>query len=321
MYNYSNQYFCTSERAIMKRAFVKMQGLGNDFILFDELAKASDEVFQLNPDLAKRLCDRRLGIGADGVFVLSNAADQDEADIAWDFYNSNGKVAEMCGNAIRCVARYVYDNDLWPMPAQGIKPVVIVGEDGDLDIDSSDVLNPEVCCGKLKIKTLAGIISVELIRDDEDSFIGARVDLGKATEQSDVVVNSRNFSRIYLGTPHAITFVNELPSEFSTPPVTTEGPVVENDPLFPEKTNVEFAEIVNEKLIKLRVWERNNGETMACGTGAAATAVAAYKKGLVGNQIQVQMNGGILSIDIQNSLRVYMTGPAEMVFTGAIDLT
>jgi len=305
----------------MRRSFTKLQGLGNDFILFCELAKKpGDTCIKMTPEIAARLCDRHFGIGADGVFILRNACDQTDADMSWEFYNSDGSVAEMCGNAIRCVARYIFENDLWPMPLPTIDPVIIVGDDGDLDIDSADSEDIKMCCGELRIETLAGIKSVGVKLDDEGKFLGARVDMGIAELDSDVEVNGRKYARVSMGNPHAITFVDDLPKKLGTAPVSTEGPIVEVDPLFPHKTNVEYAQIVNRSHIRMRVWERGAGETLACGTGACATVVAAREQGLVDDRVTVDLLGGSLTIEVSASRRVFMTGPAEVVFTGSLSL-
>ena len=306
----------------MRRLFTKLQGLGNDFILFDELAKRPNEksCIEMTPELAIQLCDRRFGVGADGVFILRNACDQTKADISWEFYNSDGSVAEMCGNAVRCVARYIFESDLWPMPTPTLEPVVIVGEDGDLDLDSSDSENIKICCGELRIETLAGIKTIGLKLDAEGKFFGARVDMGIAELDSDIEIDGRNYARVSMGNPHAVTFVDELKGEFGTAPVSTEGPVVEVDSAFPHKTNVEFVQIMSRDRIRLRVWERGAGETLACGTGACAAVVAAYEQGLVGSRVTVDLLGGSLIIEVNDSRRVFMTGPAETVFTGKLNL-
>ena len=305
----------------MKRTFVKMQGLGNDFIIFDELAMVEgDKCVKMCPELAKRLCDRRFGIGADGVVILRNSENENASDITWEFYNSDGSLAEMCGNALRCVARFVYDRDLWPMPEPTIDPVVIVGDDGDLDVDTSEGENPPICCGELRVQTLAGIKPITLERCSEGSFLGARIDMGIAEVDSSVNIGNRKYARISMGNPHAVTFVDELPDQIGTAPVSDEGPIVEVDPAFPQKTNVEFAVVESRDTIRTRVWERGAGETLACGTGACATAVAAKLNGEVDEKVTVNLLGGPLTIEVEEDLRVFMTGPAQQVFTGSINL-
>jgi diaminopimelate epimerase len=289
----------------MRRNFTKLQGLGNDFILFDDMAKQSGEsCVKLNPEIAKKLCDRRFGIGADGIFNLRNAPNQDIADIRWDFYNSDGSVAEMCGNAIRCVARYIFERGLWPF-AEDLEE----GDEGE-----------SLSYGELRVETLAGIKSIGLELDACGKFVGARVDMGIAETDSSVDLNGRSYARVSMGNPHAVTFVDELSQEMGSAPVSSEGPLIEVDPAFPDKTNVEYALVVDRKTIRMRVWERGAGETLACGTGACATAVAAHQQGLCDNKVAVELLGGSLFIEIDESGRVFMTGPAEEVFSGSLDL-
>jgi len=277
----------------MNYTFTKMQGLGNDFVVFDNMG--TQDGIKLSPELALQLCDRRFGIGADGVFTLHVAEDKTVADIYWDFYNSDGSVAEMCGNAVRCVARYVFEKGLWPTES-----------------DSS--------YGELRIETLAGVKSIGLKLDDAGNFSGARVDMGIAEIDTDVELGGRTYSRVSMGNPHAVTFVDVLPSEFGTAPVSTEGPDIEVDPMFPNKTNVEYAVVESSDRIRMRVWERGAGETLACGTGACATAVAAKLKGLVGEVVTLELLGGSLLIEVDSDNRVFKAGPATEVFTGTIEI-
>ncbi|MCL2606149.1 MAG: diaminopimelate epimerase [Coriobacteriia bacterium] len=279
----------------MNYAFTKLHGLGNDFILFDNTDSDTSVQIALTPEIAIALCNRHTGIGADGVFTLHVAEDLKLADLVWDFYNSDGSVAEMCGNAIRCVARYAFEKGLWPL----------VGDN----------------YGELRIETLAGVKVVGLDLDDGGQFLGVRVDMGIAEIDSDVQLQGRTYSRISVGNPHAVTFVDDLSGEFGTAPVSTEGPAIEVDSIFPHKTNVEYAVIESRDYIRMRVWERGAGETLACGTGACATAVAAQQKGLCDNRVVLELLGGHLTIEITPENRVFMTGPAQTVFTGTIALS
>jgi len=278
----------------MNYTFTKMQGLGNDFVVFDNMGGHDD--IELTPEIARILCDRRFGIGADGVFTLHAASDEAVADIYWDFYNSDGSVAEMCGNAARCVARYIFDKGLWP-----------IEEDG-------------TGYGELRLKTLAGVKSIGLKLDDGGNFSGARVDMGIAGIDTDVELGGRSYSRVSMGNPHAVTFVDQLDGEFGTAPVSTEGPEIEVDSVFPYKTNVEYAVVESTDRIRMRVWERGAGETLACGTGACATAVAARLKGLADDVVTVELLGGPLLIEVTPEYRVFKTGPATEVFAGTIEL-
>ncbi|MCL2680760.1 MAG: diaminopimelate epimerase [Coriobacteriia bacterium] len=291
----------------MKYSFSKLQGLGNDFILFDNIGHRTDQHITLTPQLATQLCDRRFGIGADGVFSLATAADQDTADLVWDFYNADGSVAEMCGNAIRCVARYIFDRGLWPLSAE----VDLSEEKNDLDGLSACKRH-----GTLRIETLAGIKAVTLQFDNNDILQGFRVDMGIAELGGKVNIAGRDYQRVCVGNPHAVTFVDHLPPEFGSAPVATEGPVVELDPAFPQKTNVEFVQLMSSDLVYMRVWERGVGETLACATGACAVAVAAHDAGLSGARVTVMQPRGALIVEIADDLRVHLTGPAEGVYLG-----
>jgi len=290
--------------------FTKLQGLGNDFILFDNIGFSADHQNVTSPQMAVALCDRRFGIGADGLFVLRVAKDQVQADLSWEFYNADGSMAEMCGNAIRCVGRYIFDKGLWPLSEDAER------KRGSKDgrSDASDVQQYE----ELRIETLAGIKAIGLELDDEGAPTGFRVDMGIAELDSNVEIEGRSYSRVSMGNPHAVTFVDDLLPEFGSAPVATEGPLVEIDPVFPNKTNVEFARVENRELIHMRVWERGVGETLACATGACATAVVAKQKDLADDKVTVMLAGGPLKIEITKDLRVHMTGPAELVYTGII---
>jgi diaminopimelate epimerase len=269
----------------MLRKFVKMQGLGNDFILFDDLD--ADNPLKLTLKEVVHLCDRHFGIGADGIMILRATAG---ADIAWDFYNSDGSVAEMCGNAARCLARYAFGAGLWPA--------------------GSDTLH---------LETLAGVKMLEVVRDADGVFEAARVDMGIAELGGQLKIEGYDWQKVSMGNPHAVTFVDILPYELGTAPVTTIGPILEADETFPHKTNVEFAQVLDDERIRMRVWERGVGETMACATGACAVAVAAKVQGLTtADVVTVELLGGELQVEVQPDMRVIMTGPAEQVFEGIL---
>lgn len=275
--------------------FSKLEGAGNDFIIIDNL---SGDIRFTQEEIAF-LCDRHFGIGADGLILAENSP-QANGKFFMRFFNSDSSIAEMCGNGIRCFARYLYDNCL-------------------IDDES------------FTISTLAGPKRVRLIFTDFE-ITGVEVDMGRFSLRSAEVPvltdqeffidqpiialgESLNFTAVSIGNPHAVTFVTDIEQA----PVTTLGPIIERSPLFPNKTNVEFAKIFNDSLISLRVWERGVGETLSCGTGACATVVAAHRLGLVGKAVTVQLLGGVLEIEILND-NILMTGPASLVFTGQINL-
>ena len=263
-------------------SFTKMEGLGNDFIVIDD----RQDTLALDAGEVSRLCDRHFGIGADGLILLRDSS-APGANFSWDFFNADGSVAEMCGNGIRCIGAYLAGQKL---------------------IDANQ--------NKVAIQTRAGLITLNLLRDEEGQFRAAEVDMGRAVIINEsLVVANEEFFCVSMGNPHAITFVADL----DCAPVTTFGPRVERDEAFPAKTNVEFAQVIDRATLRLRVWERGAGETLACGTGACATAVAAYRKGFCDERITVRLPGGPLDIAIDPAtLQVMMTGPARAVFVGSI---
>ncbi|MCC6501794.1 MAG: diaminopimelate epimerase [Deltaproteobacteria bacterium] len=273
----------------MKLNFTKMHGLGNDFIVLDALKKDIPNVARL----VKKLSDRRFGIGFDQALILKASK---KADFRMDIYNGDGGRVEMCGNGIRCMAAYIWARKLSRK-------------------------------SRLDIETLAGIIrpekAKELVKVDmgEPILEGKQIPTiveGQITDRP-LAVNDRTFeiTCVSMGNPHCVIFVDGVESY----PVAKYGPVIEVNKFFPKKTNVEFIEVVNRKKIKMRVWERGAGETLACGTGASASAVASMIKGLTDRKITVALKGGNLTIEwSEDDNHVYMTGPAEEVFTGVVEV-
>ncbi|HTR45372.1 MAG TPA: diaminopimelate epimerase [Thermodesulfovibrionales bacterium] len=284
----------------MKVPFVKMHGLGNDFILIDCRAFNPGDISAL----ARRLCHRRLGIGADQLLLLSTSK---VADFKMLIVNADGSEVEMCGNGVRCFAKFLWDRGLSSQKS-------------------------------IRIETLAGIIRPEksdgLIRVDmgEPTLAALKIPVvipGYETEGSDdpggkniidypLQIDDSTFTItcVSMGNPHAVIVVDNV----STFPVAYYGPMIENHHFFPKRTNVEFIEILNGGEIKMRVWERGSGETMACGTGASAAAVASRLKGLTKESVAVHLTGGDLFIDWAADNHVYMAGPAVEVFSGEIAL-
>lgn len=271
-----------------------MHGLGNDFIMVN----AFEEGIENLEGLAKDICDRRFGVGGDGL-VLILPSESDENDFRMRIFNPDGSEPEMCGNAIRCFAKYIYDREM------------------------TDKM-------KVRIETLAGVIIPELILEDGE-FKAVRVDMGQprlrskdipfaGVEQQQVVgetleVDGEEYSitLVSMGNPHCVIFVDDADGF----PVREVGPKIENHPLFPEKTNVEFIEVLNSKELEMRVWERGAGVTLACGTGACASAVAAILNELSHRKVTVHLLGGDLTIEwSEDNDHLYMTGPAEEVFGG-----
>jgi diaminopimelate epimerase len=285
----------------MELRFVKMHGLGNDFVVFEDL----NSEIELSPDAIEWFCDRHFGVGADGV-ILVRPATTAEADYYMAYYNSDGSIAEMCGNGVRCFAKYVVDHGL---------------------------IAPD--CDELVVETLGGLKPIKVTRAYDNTMYLATVDMGvPVLAPADVPTRMRSGSdtepvvsaplvtsagtfevtTVSMGNPHCVLWVDDV----DTAEVGVIGPAVETDEMFPAKTNVEFAQLVDDSTIRLRVWERGCAETLACGTGACATLVAASLTGRVGRQATVELPGGDLDIHWADDNHVYMTGPATEVFVGQI---
>lgn len=273
--------------------FTKMHGLGNDYVYID----AINQKIENESSLAKFVSNRHFGIGSDGLILICKS---DIADFKMRMFNSDGSEAEMCGNGIRCVGKFVYDKGL---------------------TDKTTV----------KIETLAGIKT--LVLNTKDGKVEtARVDMGEPileTEKIPVISKEQpvknleleaenkkfKFTCVSMGNPHAITIV-ENTKEFD---VEKYGKILEVDKAFPKKANIEFAQIIDKENIKMRVWERGAGETLACGTGACATAVACNLNGLTDRKVNIELLGGTLNIEWnEKDNHVYMTGPAVTVFDGEL---
>ena len=286
----------------MKIDFVKMHGLGNDFILIDCLNKSLGDSSFLSY-LTKKLCDRNFGIGADGLILILASS---QADLRMRIFNFDGSEAQMCGNGIRCFAKYAYENKL-------------------------------ISKNKFAVETLAGIIIPELIFQDlkNKKILRIKVNMGTPKlrrreipmngEDTPTVIDETlkiNPEQIFkitcvsMGNPHCITFINDVQS-ISVDEI---GPKIENHPLFPEKTNVEFIQVLNKQEINFRVWERGVGETLACGTGACAALVAAVLNNKTDRKATIHLPGGDLDIQWANDGYIYMAGPAELVFKGEMTI-
>lgn len=278
--------------------FAKMHGAMNDFVVFHDL----EEKVVLSGTQAALLCNRRLGVGADGVIVLRPSQ---VADFFMDYINSDGSLAEMCGNGIRCLAKYAHDTgltsqrDLAIETRAGIKVVeMFSGSDG------------RVC--QVKVNMGPPAFAPEEIPVQLDSIEVPIIDYR-------LEVHGRAFyaSMVSMGNPHCVIVldgeIDPLPSLY--------GPSLETCPVFPAKTNVEFLRIIDRNTILMRVWERGSGETFACGTGACAAAVVTRLKGLTDSPVRVQLLGGDLTIEWNGqNADVFMTGPASWVYDGTITI-
>ena len=275
--------------------FAKYHGIGNDFVM---LADPNDEI-ELSPEAVARLSDRHFGVGGDGVIRVAPGADG--ADLFMDYVNSDGSIGEMCGNGIRCLAVFALEQRLATGPTirvqtrAGLK-VVEVQQDGRVRVDMGA---PIFAPATIPVKW------------DEADALHAKFELdGEMLEAA----------CLSMGNPHAILWVDDPKSA----PVTTLGPRLERHPSFPNGTNVEFAHVLSPERVEMRVWERGSGETLACGTGAAAVGVAARLLGGANERVTVVLPGGELDIEWSGSLEkespVFMTGPVVKAFEGELDL-
>jgi len=260
--------------------FWKMHGAGNDFIVIDGRKTQIDE--NILPDLAKNMCDRHFGIGADGILLVLPS---EKADCRMKMLNPDGSEAEMCGNGIRCFAKYIYDTSN----------------------EKKDVLS---------VETLAGIMVPALIIRNGQA-VGAEVDMGtpKENKKSDLKIGDKIFkiTIVSMGNPHCVVFVDDI----NNVNLTEIGPKIENHKMFPNRTNVEFVQVLGDKEIKVIVWERGAGITLACGTGACASLVAAHLNNKTSRRAIVHLPGGDLDVEWEKEDdHVALRGPAEKVFEG-----
>lgn len=271
--------------------FVKMHGLGNDFIIIDN---RNNNITNTN-ELAVKICDRHFGIGADGILLVEKSS---SGDIRMNIINSDGSIAEMCGNGIRCFSKYVYEKG---------------------------IINKQT----INIETLAGVMKAEL-KIENSKVIDVRVNMGSPIfDKKDIPfngdennlnynikVNSKRYtaSTLLLGVPHTVVYVDKIDKN----EVIEIGSIIENLNIFPNKTNVNFVNIISKEKIEVRTWERGAGYTLACGTGTCASAVASILLGKTNNMVEAALFGGKLYIEYVDG-KVFMTGPAEFVFEGKIN--
>lgn len=279
--------------------FTKMHGCGNDYVYVDLMQESVDD----KSHAALKLSDRHFGIGGDGVIYIQKGKN---ADFEMVMYNADGSRGAMCGNGIRCVAKYCYDNGLTDKTSFTIESMGAV-KYIDVNVENGEVVSAKVDMGAPSL-------------DKND--VPVNVDSTKAIREK-ITVADRNFEMtcVSMGNPHAVMFIDEHPSDFN---LEKYGKLLEqNATLFPDRVNAEFAKIIDRKNIEMRVWERGAGETLACGTGACATAVAAIVNGFADNDVTIHLIGGDLQISWSGneSDSVFMTGGASTVFTGDVDLS
>lgn len=283
----------------MELKFVKMEGIGNDFILIDDREQTIEKTIAYT-ELARHLCDRHFGIGADGILLILPSTDH---DFKFRIFNSDGSSAQMCGNGIRCVARYVYENGI-------------------------------VANQTMTVDTLAGTVVPQVLVDGQNQVISVRVDMGEPVLQCDQIPfvcdqaqgieqslqvgdTTYQVTTVSMGNPHAVLFVDDI----DPAAVGKIGPAIETHDRFPEKTNVEFIQVLGPDELSMNVWERGAGITLACGTGACASLVAAHLTGRTGSRALVHLAGGDLEISWdKKSNHLFMEGPATLVFEGKIQV-
>lgn len=277
--------------------FTKMHGAGNDYIYFD----CTKEQIADEKAAAIKLSDRHFGIGGDGIIIIKKGTN---ADFEMVMYNADGSRGAMCGNGIRCVAKYVYDNGLTDKTSMTVESMGAV-KYIDVNVEDGKVVSARVDMGK----PILNPKDIPVICDGERAI------------NVPITVNDVDYKMtcVSMGNPHAVVFIDRSPKDF---PLEQVGPLFENNAVFPDRTNTEFAFVADRKNIEMRVWERGSGETLACGTGTCATVVAAILNGLVDNDVTVHLIGGDLQIQWSGNENdsVIMTGPAETVFSGEIDL-
>lgn len=287
--------------------FTKMHGCGNDYIYVDGGKEQIPETGKA--ELVKKLSDRHFGIGGDGVIFIHPSR---EADFEMEMYNMDGTRAEMCGNGIRCVAKFVYDKGLTDKTRVRIVSCGKVKE-LELHVEGDQVSSVKVNMGQpvLKAEEIPVRADDTLVNDnavyENGTVISSPINVGG---------ESYKMTCVSMGNPHAVVFVDDVASM----ELEKIGPLFENHVRFPNRVNTEFVKVLDRENIEMRVWERGTGETLACGTGACASVVACVLNGLTAEQVTVKLLGGNLQIkwDRENNL-VYMTGPAATVFEGEIE--
>ena len=273
--------------------FTKMQGIGNDYVYVNCLKETVE-----NPEeLAIRVSDRHFGIGSDGLILIKPS---EKADFRMAMYNADGSEGAMCGNGIRCVAKYVYDYGLTDKTSisvetkSGIKYLELTVEDGKVSQVKVNMGAPELSPEKIPVVSEKDRVVAEPIEIDGKSYA---------------------MTCVSMGNPHAVVYLEDVKNL----DIEKIGPKFENHPCFPDRVNTEFVRVIDEHTVEMRVWERGSGETLACGTGACAVAVASILNGYVSGEVTVKLLGGDLKIfweEKENT--VYMTGPAAVVFDGEI---
>ncbi len=285
----------------MKLRFTKMQGVGNDFVVIDGVGRC----IEMTPQLAKRLADRYFGVGCDQVLLVEKPQRKD-ADFRYRIWNADGGEVEQCGNGARCFVRFVRDKGLTrksEIRVETLSGLIVPGLEAD---------------GQVTVDMGAPVFEPERVPFDTRGLLPVQEGRRWPLELSDRTVQVAVLS---MGNPHAVQTVADV----DCAPVTTEGPLIERHPRFPRRVNAGYMQVLDRARIRLRVWERGAGETLACGTGACAAVVAGIREGLLDASVRVATRGGELTIRWgggENNLNcaVWMTGPAVAVFEGEIEI-
>lgn len=286
--------------------FTKMHGIGNDYVYVNCFREKVD-----NPEeVAKFVSDRHFGIGSDGLILIKPS---DVADCEMDMYNADGSRGKMCGNGIRCVAKYVYDygitekTQISVATGSGIKYLDLTVEDGKVALVRVDMGAPILKAAQIPV-AVSALKQEEAALTDDSQVVGATI----CVKEEDYKITC-----VSMGNPHGIVCIDDVDGL----DIEKIGPHFENHPAFPDRVNTEFIRVIDRRTVQMRVWERGSGETWACGTGACAVAVACILNGWTEDEVTVKLRGGDLKIawDRQKNT-VFMTGPATVVFDGEINL-
>lgn len=272
--------------------FVKMHGLGNDFVFIEDKT-GQDKDYTV---LARAMCNRHTGIGADGLIVI---VDSRVADVRMRIINSDGSEAEMCGNGIRCFAKYVYDSGIIEKkqftvetPAGIMEPEITVGADNKAELITINMGRPSFNRSEIPMEGTDGRVLNEDLGVDGENW---------------------KITSLLMGVPHTVTYVDDVDSV----DIEKIGPLFEKHEAFPKHTNINFAQQMDDRTVKVRTWERGAGATLACGTGSCSVAVASFLNGRTGREVDIQLPLGTLHIEYrEEDGNVYMTGPAVVSFTG-----
>lgn len=271
-----------------------MHGIGNDFVMVDAVSNSTEGADW--PEMARRMCNRKFGVGSDGLILVLKDSD---GSFRMRMLNPDGSESEMCGNGIRCFLKFLHLSG----HTTELKVAVETGA-GLLHLESVENGDVRVDMGLARFKRS----EIGIVGDPESTFQMQPVDFaGHVTPGT----------AVSMGNPHVVFFVPDI----AAVPLENWGPIIEHHALFPSRVNVHFAQVVNQSNLKMRTWERGAGITLACGTGACAVAVAGYVNGLSASTVHIDLPGGRLKIDIDKDWRVWMTGPAEVSFEGTWDTT